>query len=106
MEKKTRLIDANEAKNIIKANDWSNPTVPVAVNLIIDSVTTVEAKPIVHARWEFRRNERQSWCTDAVCTACETIIDTHVDNDVEYRQEAIQERLLYCPHCGAQMDAK
>lgn len=64
----------------------------------------VEIELVVHARWEFRRSERFSWCTDVVCTACKSIIDTHIDNDMKCRQAVIRKKLLRCPQCGAHMD--
>lgn len=40
-----RYIDADETKSVIKANDWSNPCVPVVVNMIIDHIPTADVVP-------------------------------------------------------------
>lgn len=98
-----RLIDADALIAYIKKR-LRNEMVIAWMCRIISEVPTIEADPVRHGRWEFRRNKKYTWCADAVCTACETVIDTHVDNDVEYRQEGIKKRLRYCPNCGAKMD--
>lgn len=67
----------------------------------IPIINPAELRP--KGRWDFRQNKKYSWCTDLVCTACETIIDSHCDNGLEYKQELIKKELLYCPHCGAKM---
>ena len=107
MVKEKRLIDVNvlsERISIITADGTCPLHIAAEIDQEIALAPTVDAVEVVHGRWEFRRREKYSWCTDAVCTACETVIDTHIDNDVEYRQEAIKKKLLYCPNCGAKMD--
>ena len=99
MATEKRLIDANDVYALFGQNGMARLHVGH-----IDLLPRVDAVEVVHGRWEFRRSVKYSWCTDAVCTACETVIDTHIDNDVEYRQEAIKKKLLYCPNCGAKMD--
>ena len=36
-----RLGDLDELKRVVKANDWSNPTVPAALNVIITRMSTI-----------------------------------------------------------------
>ena len=40
-----RYIEADEAKSVIKANDWSNPVVPQVVGMIIDRIPTADVAP-------------------------------------------------------------
>ena len=40
-----RYIDADEAKSVINANDWSNPVVPQVVGMIIDRIPTADVAP-------------------------------------------------------------
>lgn len=59
----------------------------------IDYADTIDAVPVVHARWiaEYR----------AICSACKT----QFDDDMFWIQgEFITPN--YCPNCGAKMDAK
>ena len=107
-----RLIDADAAIELLRSlgsRDYRREkgTIADAMKMLSHShytptIDPEELRP--KGRWEFRRNKKYSWCTDVVCTACETIIDSHCDNDLEYRQEAIKKNLLYCPHCGAKME--
>jgi hypothetical protein len=99
MATERRLIDANDVYSLFEKNGTARLHVGD-----IDVIPRVDAVEVVHGRWEFRQSQEYSWCADAVCTACETVIDTHVDNKLEYRQEAIKKKLRYCPNCGAKMD--
>jgi hypothetical protein len=103
MANEKRLIDADALNQRIKER-LKNELIIGWLCSIVDEAPTVDAVEVVHGRWEFRRSEKYSWCTDAVCTACENILDTHIENDLEYRQEAVKKKLLYCPNGGAKLD--
>ena len=55
---------------------------------LIDSIPTIEAKPIVHAHWENNQ-----------CSNCKGFA-LSFDNE-PYRKVILSN---FCPHCGAQMD--
>lgn len=106
-----RLIDADKLKAVwirFKKSDIADGGGfvydPDDVIETIDESETVEAEPVKHGRWEFKQNEKYTWCFDVICSACKNTIDTHTDNSLEYKQKEIKKRLLYCPNCGAKMD--
>jgi len=45
-----RYIDADEAKSVIKANDWNNPCVPTVVNMILDRIPTADVVEVVRCK--------------------------------------------------------
>ena len=69
-----------------------------------ENLPSVDVAPVRHGRWEFRRSEKHKFNTDAVCTACNTAVDSHPENNLEHRQTSIKKKLRYCPNCGAKMD--
>ena len=60
----------------------------------IDSAPIVDAKPIVHGRWERRKSP--AGIVYYTCTVCENCnwLDSF---------DALK-KYYYCPHCGAKMD--
>ena len=103
-----RLIDANRLKMRMIAFATAIKREYLSIEAIVDTINTedtVDAVEVVHGRWEFVPSEKYGrHYTDAICTACKAVLDTHCDNDLEYRQEKIKKKLLYCPNCGAKMD--
>lgn len=90
-----RLIDADEAKNVIRKNDWSNPCVPTVVSVILDRIPTIEAEPVRHGRW---RSGAKTITKDFVCSECLGHVILHAHAATCWYN--------YCPHCGAKMDEK
>lgn len=45
-----KYIEAEEIKRIIRANDWSNKAVPLAVGMIIDRVPAADAVEVVRCK--------------------------------------------------------
>lgn len=60
-----RYIDADEAKSVIKANDWSNPCVPTVVNMIIDRIPTADVAPRSEVAKEIFEEIGKFVCTNA-----------------------------------------
>ena len=98
-----RLIDAEALKNIyaqiiakLEAVSDGNiiPLIAkMAISALMDCIEyqpTIEAKPVVHAHWEYR-----TWEGD-FCSNCG-------ESAIEGRY-AYQVLSNYCPFCGAQMD--
>ena len=78
-----KYIELDEAKRIMKANDWLNPAIPNVVNVILDRLPAADAVEVVHANWIDR--DGKTWCS--ACGA----------SNKQYKPP-------YCPHCGAKMD--
>ena len=72
----------------------------------VEMAPTIDAVEVVHGRLEFRPSKKYKFVIDAVCTACNVVIDSHPEYLLEYRQMAIKKKLRYCPACGARMDMK
>jgi hypothetical protein len=84
-----RLIDADILKlSKVYSLERHEYVVPVAE---IDWQSSVEAVPVVHARW-IERMQDQCYCSN-----CNGLVDFLCGVDVPYH---------FCPHCGAIMDGK
>lgn len=90
-----RLMDADAAYERAQADsrrgaleDWEFDMI---VNLL-DSAPTVDAVPVVHARWEWLGPNRL--VTDCMCGTCSAC---------KVRSKYIVNTML-CPNCGAKMD--
>lgn len=101
MGKKMRLIDANELKkkqvNVCFDDDCESDGFGVVYVRHIDEAPTVDAAPVVHARWLHRVKKvpkPEGGYTLGPCTYCS-----------ECLKEAINlTESGYCPSCGAKMD--
>lgn len=83
-----RLIDANEA--LVRMNEGMNWVYDLTdLPDFLADCPTVDAKPVVHARWIYHDTERGTVFT---CSNC------------DYTPELISEETPYCPYCGATMD--
>lgn len=94
-----RLIDAELLKNTTKRlleeqeaygfypKSWDEEV--IAFKCLIDSMPTIEAKPIVHAHWEKYDDSEFCYCSNCGEPAAD-------DESVSWSG--------YCPICGAQMD--
>lgn len=98
-----RLIDANALKTemaddlaaTIRMSEMRKPDMAVRVLNKIDEANTIDAVPVVHARWVHEQRYGDGGCWVWRCSAC--------------RREAISpiiSALKYCHSCGARMDAK
>ena len=64
----------------------------------VDTMPTIEAKPVVHAHWEFMGYDDHGDSIYA-CTNC----NYNVAATADHRPS---KNIKYCPFCGAQMDEK
>ena len=88
--KKIRLIDAEVLKERIitpRANGKA------MISVLIDSMPTVEAEPVKHGKWI--RLGRTMGVFGYACSECgESVVVKNIKCE------------LYCPNCGARMDAE
>lgn len=90
-----RLIDAEALKkDILKLIGF--PFGIPSIEAIINNAPTIEAKPIVHAHWEFMGYDDHGDSIYA-CTNC----NYNVAATADHRPS---KNIKYCPFCGAQMD--
>lgn len=93
MANEIRLIDANALKDALRTNDGAKALGHsiyklIAVYEIIDKMTTVDAKPVVHGRWKYYHKQNI-----AVCTNCS--FERNLDENFG--------KAVSCPNCGADM---
>ena len=98
-----RLIDAEALKRsiikqLVDSKKSKRHGVLEIVGECIDYAPTVEAKPVVHAHWEYMgKNE---YCDSIfACTNCNYDMGTT-------QGYAPSENIKYCPYCGATMDER
>ena len=60
---------------------------------LIDEQPTIEAVPVVHAKWVGGKYYNDVYGYEKTCTACQTEYVVGFD-------------YLYCPYCGAKMDGE
>lgn len=70
----------------------------------ITQMPTIDAVPVVHGKWL-----PYEWCTDGTWDKCSVCGVAHRTRDkyigfMDRKEHVIQERLNYCPNCGARMD--
>lgn len=81
-----RLIDADAVMKKFKSCDWYVPDDEARATFTVDSASTVDAKPVVHAHWI---DSPWRW----TCSNC--------GGGESYW---LAEEFKYCPYCGAKMD--
>ena len=105
-----RLIDANglqreyiaERRRTSPMHKYQNRIVVVVRAENVDNAPTIDAVPVVHARW-VKDRERNTYCSH-----CEKYIpavhwhDEYQDYESEWDEEI--DETEYCPNCGAKMD--
>lgn len=73
--------------------DMQTGTIRRAVlSCVIEGAPTIEAEPVVHARWAWNGFDGAGW----ECSHCEQEINKRTQKPTE----------KYCQNCGAKMDAK
>lgn len=87
-----RLIDADALIALIKKR-LKNTAIIGWLCRIIAEVPTVDAVPVMHGRWIFKRGCYES--DECNCSICGQLLTTHA-----------KERGNYCPNCGAKMDGE
>ncbi|MBR5874831.1 MAG: hypothetical protein IKY90_08895 [Oscillospiraceae bacterium] len=46
-----KFIEAEKLKQVVKANDWSNKAVPLAVGMIIDAMPSADVVQVVRCKY-------------------------------------------------------
>lgn len=87
-----RLIDAEEAKKALMG--WETDPTDEEIEITIDRIPTVDAKPVRHAHWIWKGDEGDS---RFMCSEC---------GGKEYVPTCmgIPNIWEYCPNCGARME--
>ena len=92
-----RLIDADEAVNIINAYDDRGLTLDEVIRVTdgivreIEAMPTVDAEPVRHGKWIALPKEFDTFCK---CSLCNYPVDFNWG------------QTNYCPNCGAKMDGE
>lgn len=95
-----RLIDADEFKKGLAVTDdtdaYRNETFKKISEIIcdwIDREPTVDAKPVVRAKWTYYKN---NGITDYFkCSSCDNVVKVSLDDFPKHK---------FCSNCGARMD--
>lgn len=87
-----RLIDAEETIEFVKKYTLciNGETTMECVERSIRNAPTIEAKPVVHGRWETNSDRPDL----LICSVCKCGFDMWKHDPHNY-----------CPNCGAQMDS-
>ena len=90
-----RLIDADSIKYTTLSNGgWGGPPEEVANKYDIDKMPTVDAVPVVHARWRWQVGRWQEVLR--LCSKCGSF--------VEFTKTLGASFWKFCPYCGSKMD--
>lgn len=103
-----RLIDADALKKTLKAvlmqsifsdaDDEEKQAIKIGekvVRELVDLLPTIDAVPVVHARWEESEYRDEKYRCSACGGAC-----------WYYDYQGAVARSRFCPNCGARMDEK
>lgn len=102
-----RLIDADALFEVIKQHDYplatrhnsiDNGMFTLGIKQAIDESPTIDAVPVVHGRWEYV--DTRLLQTYYSCSECRNVTCDYIIN----QQTLKNDRLYYCPNCGAKMD--
>ena len=89
-----RLIDPNELETKLENELYMSESTKAAFRAIIRKVSTVDAAPVVHGRWE----DMGDFCRCSSCNATRLKeINTHYG-------KAVWVKTPYCPDCAAKME--
>lgn len=101
-------IDREEAKRVMKANDWLNPAIPNVVNMILDRLPAADVAPVVHGEWVIKSEihkifddvDENMYVECPFCKRTYYVPQTYDDEEIiTYARE----QYPYC-NCGAKMD--
>lgn len=110
-----RLIDADEAKSFAK-ECWQSDAVRLPIDAFLDRCPTVDAVPVLHARWIWYFNHpvrvhgNAMYETGFRCSACRhgVSIGLHTAKWAETEETMVRslrdDTTKYCPNCFAKMD--
>ena len=93
MANEMRLIDANALRKAIDLCDIDTFTDKQTICEQIAEAPTVDAKPVVHGRWDYMETE---YGYRFICSCCS------IPWMISARTRMC-EKTNYCPHCGADM---
>ncbi|MBR4743562.1 MAG: hypothetical protein IK082_05140 [Oscillospiraceae bacterium] len=111
-----RLIDADELIFRLETQDyssapdtledWTPQDMTKAEIADIDKMPTIDAVPVVHGEWF-----PYEFCTDGTWDKCSVCGVAHRTRSkytgyIDGKEYVIQDRMNYCPICGAKMDGE
>lgn len=73
---------------------------------IIEAIPVADVTPVRHGHWIFEEDEKKSWCTKAICSACGNVVENNLGLSVDTRRQYFLEDNHCCRICGAFMDRK
>ena len=104
MEKEMRLIDANALMQTMESNLYWGLDSDGAILDTIYEAPTVDAVEVVHGRWREKilvGGFAEEW--GFVCSECGCTVSDRSNLGIG-RYASNNQRLNYCPNCGAKMD--
>lgn len=130
MMKEVRLIDANALKQVLQSHHdffvraWGSfHSLPANDKARVDEITnciaeivnapSIDAEPVIHARWEWYEEPVTSLCPDPDygwrCSHCKEDAERMIErayphSNVEFVDDDKPPKIDYCPNCGAKMD--
>ena len=99
-----KYINAETVKQVVRENDWSNPAVSDAMNLIIDAIPGENVEPIKEGQWMVKAWDGKKMTTipynknqhdEPFCSSCK--------KEAIYIGKNIYVCTARCPKCGAHM---
>lgn len=104
MKKEVRLIDANELMQTMESNLYWGLDSDGAILDTIYEAPTVDSVEVVHGRWREKilvGGFAEEW--GFVCSECGCTVSDRSNLGIG-RYASNNQRLNYCPNCGAKMD--
>ena len=96
-----RLIDADALLDAMRDEEFQTFVPLDEIDSVIDKAPTIDAVPVVHARWKMVKNSTS-------CSACDEFLPsiTYVQGGYNGHWQCCEEieKTRYCPNCGAKMD--
>lgn len=88
---KKEYIEKKDLKKIIKANAWTNPAVPNAVNMIIDRTPAADVAEVVRCKdCEYYTREMIGDSLECTCNCFSGMINISPDSYCSYGEKAVQ----------------
>ena len=73
---------------------------------LLKGAPVADVAPMRHGHWIFEEDEEKSWCTKAICSACENVVENNLGLSIDTGRQYFLEDNHYCRICGALMDRK